>query len=189
MRGSGFYTAYWLLTRPLVWVFRLAFGGICSLVTLLFRAPSGGVVFAPLSSGEQKLRWVVAANLAVTAISATTAAGSPVPGMQVRRTDPLGLLHHPGAWLLGAFVLLALYVALDGAAARDTIMAILGFLVAVVQLMLTAGLGWIWLAAVLTAAMLWVMRTLTSSHSVVRKIGVVVIVLVGYQVMTAVVAG
>ena len=37
MRGSGFYTAYWLLTRPPVWVFGLAFGAIRSLIALLFR--------------------------------------------------------------------------------------------------------------------------------------------------------
>jgi hypothetical protein len=187
MRGSGFYWAYWILTRPVGWVFRLVFGAVRAL--FLFTLPPGGLHFRPLTGTDFALRLVVAANLAVTAISVVTTSGAHPAWLGIRGYDPLGLVRHPVGWLVGAFVVFALYILAEDFGWRDTFMALFGLGIAVLQLCLTAGPGWILVALGLTLLMFLVLRMLASNVPLVGKFGIVLGMLLAYQAVRAVAAG
>lgn len=189
MRTSGFYWAYWMLTRPVGWIIRLmlglvrlSIGAVRSL--FLFCLPAGGLHFRPVSNAERCLRLVVAAGFAVTAttVLAGTRLRSTVP---VRPSDPGRILQHPGGWIVGAIVLLALYVFVEDFAWRDTLMAVIGLFVAAAQLYLTTGGGWILVAVALTLVMFVVLAVLASNVPVVGKLVILLALFLAYQVVTS----
>jgi hypothetical protein len=186
MRSSGYYWAFWLLTRPLVWIASVVLRAI-KWFFMYGATPSGGLHYRPLSGSAIGIRLLVAAGFSVT-MTSMIVDGSLNPGLVRPRdnTQWQGVLS-PGALFVGFFVLLLVYTLLENHKwVGDVLLPVAGLAIAGFQVVLIAGSEWLIFAGFITFLFFLVLRLLSTNIRVVWKIGVLTAVFVFLQSVASV---